>query len=32
MEVGKMEKRSETKQQVALSNRAFILALLGAVF
>ena len=32
MEVGKMEKRSETKRQVALSNRAFILALLGAVF
>lgn len=27
-----MEKRSETKRQVALSNRAFILALLGAVF
>lgn len=32
MEVGKMEKRSGTKRQVALSNRAFILALLGAVF
>ena len=27
-----MEKRSGTKRQVALSNRAFILALLGAVF
>ena len=32
MEVGKMEKRSEIKRQAAVSNRTFILVLLGAVF